>query len=145
MAYGGHTGLSDRTLLARAIAPQSVTTGAIAGAATDMQGWDGVRFEISIGAMTGAGTLDGFVDQSTALAMTNAANISGASLTQVTNANANTVAVIEVWKPTMRYLRLNLTQAANTVIFGATSTRYRRGGSLPPTQSAQQVVRVAVG
>ena len=140
---GHHMGLSDRTLLSQVIAPQAVTTGAVNGTVVDMLGWDGIRFEVNVGAITGAGTIDGFVARSAAANMSNATNITGAALTQVTTGSG--VAVIEVWRPQQRYLRLTLTQAANTVAFGATATRYRRGGNLPPTQAATQVVRIAEG
>lgn len=137
-----HSGLNEITDVRVAVAPQSFGAGAINGVAIDTQGWDGVRFAVGIGAITGAGTMDVVVQRDANSNMTNAVNISGAVLTQVTNANPNSVAVVDVYRPSQRYVRLVMTQAANTVLGGAMATLYRRNGILPPTHTAIQTVEV---
>lgn len=141
-----HDSLSDRTLFRLAVPPQSITGGAVASSTIDTDGYDGVRFEISVGAITGAGVLDARVARSANSNFASSTNIANATLTQVTNANPNAVFVIDVYRPAQRYVQAILTQAANTVIAGCTATLYRRSGILPPpTQSAVQVVRIAEG
>ena len=142
MALGQHDSLADRTLMSMAVNPASLS-GATNGSAIDMQGWDGCCFVISIGAITGAGSLDAKVQSDDNSGFNSATDITNAALTQVVAATNNNVAVIDVYRPTERYLRLVLTQAVNTVLAGATAIRYRRSGILPPTQSAVQVVRLA--
>jgi hypothetical protein len=138
-----HDSLLDSIDVQTEIAPQSMAAGAVNGAIIDTAGWDGVMFSIAIGAITGAGTLDAFVARSANSNFAGAVNINNASLVQVTNANPNSIAVIDVYRPAQRYLRLTLTQAANTVVAGANVNLYRRNGILPSTHTATQVVRVA--
>lgn len=137
-----HDSLSDRTLLVPAMPPQSMTGGAVNGTTVDTLGWDGVRFEFSVGVITGAGVLDARIVRDDNSGFSSQTNIANAALTQVTNASPNSVHVIDVYRPSERYLRAVVTQAANTVIASATATLYRRSGILPPTQTAAQVVRV---
>lgn len=141
-----HDSLFDSTDPATNVPAQSMTGGtAVNGSAVDMQGWDGAAFIINIGAITGAGTLDARITRDDNSGFNSPTNVTGAALTQVTNANPNSVAVIDVFQPSERYLRAVLTQGANTVIAGATVVRYRRNGILPPTTSAAQIVRSVNG
>jgi hypothetical protein len=89
------------------------------------------------------GTADAFVASSANSNLSGAAAITNAALTQVVN--ANTTQIIEVWRPTNRYLMLNSTGHANGAVISATVDLYHRQGILPPTQSAEQVVKVAQG
>jgi len=138
-----HAGLSDSSLVTTHIPPQSMAAGAVNGTAIDMQTWEGVAFHINIGAITGLGALDAFVRTSLVVGMTSPTNVTNAALVQVLAANNNNVAVIEVWRPTQRFIQLVATQSVNTVVAGVTAVQYRRGGILPPTQSAVQYVKVA--
>jgi hypothetical protein len=138
-----HDSLSDRTLVVPAMPPQSMGAGAVNGATIDTLGWDGIRFEISVGVITGAGTLDARVVRDDNSGMSSPTNVANAALAQVVNTTPNTVHVIDVYRPSERYVRAVITQATNTVIASATATLYRRSGLLPPTQTATQVVRVA--
>lgn len=135
-----HT-LSAEVLATQALGPASASSGAKLGAGVDMQGWDGVMFVINIGAITGAGVADAYVVRDDNSGFNSQTNINGAVLTQVVN--ANTLQIIDVFRPSERYVRLILTPGANTVLYSATAIRYRRSGLLPPSQSAEQVVRVS--
>lgn len=137
-----HDSLNDTTDILPAVPPQSFGAGAITGATIDTQGWDGARFEISIGVITGAGVMDAYVKRDSASGFTTSTNITNAALVQVTNANPNTVHVLDVFRPSQRYLKLIMTQATNTVVAGATVTLYKRNGILPPTHTSVQTVRV---
>jgi len=140
----GHGALNDTTDLAVAVNPASLSSGAaVNGTTTDMSGWDGIAFNISIGAITGLGALDAYVQTGANSNASDMANITNAALVQVLAANNNNVAVIDVYRPTGRYVRLVLLQTTNTVVAGATSIRYRREGILPPSHTAVQTVRIA--
>ena len=138
-----HDSLLDSIDVQTTIPPQSFGAGAVNGAVIDTAGWDGVMFSIAVGVITGAGTLDAFVARSANSNFAGNVNINNASLVQVTNANPNSVAVIDVYRPAQRYVRLTLTQATNTVIASANANLYRRNGILPPTHTAFQLVKVA--
>lgn len=138
-----HQALAHDVLFKQAVPPQSMTGGAVNGTVYDTQGWMGVAFVIDIGAITGAGTLDARIMEDTASGFGNATNVTNATLTQVAAASNNNVAIIDYRNPAKRFVRLTLTQAANTVLAGATVVFYGRDGLLPPTQSAIQVVTVA--
>lgn len=138
-----HDSLADRTDPKVAVPPQSFAAGAVTGTTIDTLGWDGACFVISIGAITGAGVMDAYVKRDSASGFTTSTNITNAALVQVTNANPNSTHVIDVYRPTQRYLKLIMTQATNTVVAGATCQLYRRAGLLPPTSSAVQVVKIA--
>lgn len=135
-----HLGLSDRVLTNNHIPMQSASSGAKNGTALDMQGWDGVRFVIPHGTFGVNSTLDGLVQMDDNSGFNSPTNIANSNLTQITTANG--VAQIEIWRPTERYVRLQLTPGVNAVIFGATADQYRRGGAVPATQNAVQTVKV---
>jgi hypothetical protein len=56
--------------------------------------------------------------------------------------NTNTY-MIDVWRPTQRYIRSATQPATANTTFASVAIRYRRGGILPPTQTALQLVKVA--
>ena len=136
---------------AQEIPPQSGSSN-VSGGGADMQGWDGVRFVASIGVITGAGTFDGYVTHSANSNFSGEVNVSGqylgattnAVLTQVTNTNQNTVSIIDIFRPTNRYVRFKAVPAVNTVAFAVNSLRYRRNGLLPPTHVAIQTIFLAM-
>lgn len=144
-----HNSLADSVLTTLEIGPKTANTGTTNGTGVDMQGWEGVMFVVAVGAITGSGKLDGYADMDDNSGFNSATNITGvnatgsnvnAVLTQV--ANANTTHIIDIYRPTERYVRLNLTASVNLVLHGAVAIRYRRAGILPASQSAEQLVRV---
>ncbi len=146
---GTHMGLSDSVLITQELGARTASSGAQNGTGVDMQGWEGVLFVIDVGAITGSGTLDAIAQSDDNSGFNSPTNVSGvnaagvnttASITQVTNANVQVL--LEVYRPTERYVRLVATPAANAVLHQATAIRYRRTGVLPPTQSATQRVQV---
>ena len=138
-----HQSIGHDVLFKQAVPAQSMGSGAVNGAVIDTQGWAGVAFIVEVGAITGAGTLDARITEDTAVGMGSATNVTNATLTQVAAASNNNVAIIDYRLPAKRYVRVILTQAANTVLASATAVLYGRDGILPPTQSAIQVVTVA--
>lgn len=136
-----HMGLSDEVLTTMHITLRSLTASAVNGTAIDMAGWDAVRFVIPHGIFGTNGTLDGLVQTDDNSGFNSPTNVTNSNLTQITNPNG--VAQIEIYRPTERYVRLQLTGQTNGVTGGATADQYRRNGILPPTQSAVQTIKVA--
>lgn len=137
-----HESLSDSVLTTMHITLRSLTASAVNGPAIDMSGWDAVRFTIPHGIFGTNGTLDGLVQTAPDSGFNTVTNVANSNLTQITNANG--VAIIDVWRPTARYIRLQLTGQTNGVTGGAQADQYHRNGILPPTQSAVQTIRVAM-
>ncbi len=93
----------------------------------DVSKFKRVLYEIQIGAITGSGTLDAKLQSAAASSFATPHNLTGASITQVTNANPNTRVTIEVradevqqQNPGDRYVRLAVTIGTNSVLFGVT-------------------------
>jgi hypothetical protein len=137
-----HGGLSSNTLANLDIFPGSGSANVNSNLSVDMQGWDGVAFYIAIGAITGLGTYSAYVQRSAAANMGSPTNVANAALSTACT-TANTLCVLEVWRPSQRYVQCCLSPLVNTVVYSVVSVRYRRGGLLPPTQAATQRVLVA--
>ncbi len=137
-----HGSLSDSVLTTVDLAGRSASAVAN-GTALDMKGWDGVRFVVSLGTFGVNSTFDGLVQASIDSAFTAPINVTNAALVQIAAANANCVAIIDVFRPTQRYVRFQATPAVNAIVYSVVADQYRRNGILPPTQAAQQIVRVA--
>lgn len=135
-----HGGLSSSTLASQEVPPQSAAAN-VNGSGADMQGWDGVAFYIAIGAITGGGTYSAFLDRAVDSAFTAPANIAGANLSAACT-TPNTLTVLEAWRPSQRFVRCRLVLLVAASLVSVVSHRYRRGGLLPPTQSASQRVIV---
>lgn len=139
-----HAPLSNSILTQQEIAPANLAANTN-GTTIDMQGWDGVEFEFNIGVMASGVTFDAYVQNSANSNFSGPTNISGAALTQVANTSNATLQLLDVFKPSLRYVRLSTIPGAG-VFAGVVSRRYRRTGTLPPTQATttNQVVSVVV-
>jgi len=138
-----HLSLSDRVKVTIDINSQ-IASANVNGTVIDMQGWNGCLFVFDIGAMVNGATFDARVVSSANANMSGATNVTNAALTQVTNAgNVNTY-MIDVWRPTDRYLRTATQPATANSTFSGVAIQYGRTGTLPPTQTAAQTVKVAV-
>ncbi len=137
-----HDSLSDSVLTTLEISGRSASAVAN-GTAIDMKGWDGARFVISLGTFGVNSTFDGLVQTAPDSGFNTVTNVANSNLTQIVNANANCIAVVDVFRPTARYIRFQATPAVNAIVYTVVVDQYRRNGILPPTQAAQQVVRVA--
>jgi hypothetical protein len=139
-----HLSLSDSTLPAQDIAPQSASAN-VNGTVMDMQGWDGIQYVFSLGTIASGGTFDARIVSSPNLNMSGATNITSAALVQVTSATPNNAWIIDVYRPADRYLRSATQPATAACLISAVATRYRRTGILPATAAALQTIRVQVG
>lgn len=139
-----HLSLSDSVLYQQEIAPANLSANTN-GTTLDMQGWDGVLYEFNIGVMASGVTFDAYVQNSANSNFSGPINITNAALTQVANTSNATLQILDVFKPSLRYVRVSTVPGAG-VFAGVTSQRYRRTGILPPTQSTttNQVVKVDV-
>lgn len=138
-----HDALSDSTLVALDIAPVSSSAN-VNGTVMDMQGWDGIQYAFMLGTMASGATYDARIVSSANANMSGATNITNAALVQVAvTGNAN-IYVVDIWRPTDRYLRSATQPAVAATLHTSIATRYRRNGVLPPTQVAIQQVKVAV-
>lgn len=139
-----HQALSDNVLVTLDI-PSQIASAGVNGAAIDMRGWEGIEYEFNIGTMAGGATFDARLVASANANMSGNTNITNAALTQVANTSNANLTLIDVWNPTLRYVKLVTTPATANVTFGVVARQYRRGGVLPPTQAATtvQIVKVA--
>jgi len=138
-----HQGPDDSMATTSEIAPASLS-GANNGAGVDMNGWNGVRFIVHVGAMTATATLDAKVQtHEDASFGTGTVDVSGAALTQILAATGGgKVYAIDVWRPGEQFVRIVVTQATAAVLASATATRYRRTGRIPATQTLTELVKV---
>ncbi len=141
---GQHQSLLESNLIKREIDPVSAAAGATNGVGVDMLGWDGVAFIISIGA--GAFTKDAKAQSDTAAGFGGAADIASTNITQLAGGSVNKVVVLDVFRPTNRFVRLVVTiGAVGPALLSALSVRYRATGRLPVTQDVDtaQVLKLA--
>src|SRR5436309_15737602 len=117
-----HSALTDRVLISQDIVD---TTGAanVNGTALDMQGWDGCCFVFNLGAMASGATFDARIGSSANANMSWATNITNAALTQVANTGNTNVAVIDIFRPTNRYLRSAAVPATANVTVSSVAIR----------------------
>lgn len=147
-----HLGLSDQIKTMSVVTARNVSNAGVNGTTVDLgqnstkEGWMGARFVFNIGVLGTNGTFDGVVYQSDNTSFTNAnvcqdaSTNANAALTQVVN--SNTIQIIDVYRPLGRYLRCVATGHTNGSLGSVTADLYRANGTLPPTQVAEQYVKV---
>jgi hypothetical protein len=132
--------------LKRGVEIAGVTASSAAnGNGVDMLGWDGVEFDVNIGAMVATATFDLRVVGSANSNFSGAVNITNANIVQTLAADGNNrVVSVAVHRPTNRYLRVVATPATANVTYAVTSYLYRGQGRLPVTvPTNHQFVAVA--
>lgn len=138
-----HLSLSDSVLAAQDIVPTTGTSN-VNGAIFDMQGWDGIMYLFNIGAITATGTFTAIVNNSANANMAGGAAITNAAVPSVNAASNTNLCILDVYRPTSRYVQSVAQPATANVSFDSVAIRYRRTGLLPPTQSALSVTKVQV-
>jgi hypothetical protein len=136
-----HLSLADSVLISQDIAAQIASAG-VNGTAIDMKGWDGCLFIFNLGTMASGATFDARIMSSANSNFSGNANVTNASIVQVTNAGNANIVMIDVYRSGTRYLKSVTTPATANTTFGSLAVRYRQNGILPPTQVAAQIVRV---
>ena len=119
MGSTAHGNLSDHTVIARGPATTIAGTSAVNGPTIDMQGAQGVRFAV----LFGTSALDNGIkaqegDQSD---LSDAADLAGSStLLEATK----TLAVLDINRPTKRYIRVVALRGTSTTVDGGTADKY---------------------
>ena len=140
-----HQGLSDGVLHILDINSQIASVN-VNGLTIDTQGWDGIEYKFVVGTMANGATFDARVVSSANSNMSGNTNLTNAAITQMTNASNANLVIIDVWRPTNRYVRSAVQAGTANSTFGCVATLYRRTGTTPVTQNAntKEVVKVAV-
>lgn len=140
-----HQALSDSYLHILDISSQ-IASANVNGLTIDTQGWDGIEYKFNLGTMAAGATFDARVVSSANANMAGNTNITNAAVTQLTNASNANMVIIDVWRPTNRYVRSATMPATANSTFGCVATLYRRTGTVPVTQNTNtaQVVKVQV-
>lgn len=145
--HAGQKGSVITVVLAPALVDQSVAN--TLSAVLDMQGYDRVRFIYQLGAMVNGSSLSTWAVESNESNLGNATNIVSAenssvqaALVNVANGDNNTVQVLDIYKPTKRYVGVYVDAVtANITLLGVLGERFRGTGVIPATQpSAHQYV-----
>ena len=115
-------------------------------AVVDMQGYDRVRFIYQLGGMASGASLSTWAVESNESNLGNATNITNAenssqqcALTNITNASNNNVAVLDIYRPTKRYVGVYVDAvSANITLLGVLHERFRGTGVMPPATAREQ-------
>jgi hypothetical protein len=107
----------------------------------DMAGFDGVMFVGIVGTITGSGTANLVVAQSSDDGSTDAYNsLTGLTVTATAAAQSDRVLVLDCFRPTKRYVRTTLTRAVANSIWGGTLAIQYSGKNRPTVQDATTVL-----
>lgn len=130
-----HQSPAEKMAFSLELSPQSIAASTAAnGNGVDMQGWDGVLFVLALGAIDGTQDMKAQSDDNSGFS--SAVDITNAAITQVTATGDDKVYLLDVWRPTERYVRAVVTNGAGAVAdFQAViAVRYRLTGRGPITQ-----------
>lgn len=125
-----------------ALAPANVDQSAAntLSAAIDMQGYDRVRFIYSIGAIANGGSISTWAVSSAESNLGNATNLTNAentsqqiALTNVTNTYNNTCQVIDIYRPSNRYVGVYVDAVTANSTVGVIAELSRGTGTNPVT------------
>ncbi len=139
-----HQALSDSYLHILDINSQIASVN-VNGLTIDTQGWDGIEYKFVVGTMANGATFDARLVSSANSNMSGNTNVTNSPITQLTNASNANLVIIDLWRPTNRYVRSAVQAGTANSTFGCVATLYRRTGTIPVTQNANtvQVVKVA--
>lgn len=127
-----HQGLFDT--IQPVLAVESISgNGAKTTPIIDMKGWNGIAFVYNQGASSGGTTTPIVVSSSDSSSFAASTVIPSGTITPGTA--VNTYAVLDVWRPTGRYVRATATPAG-TVVMGLMAFQYSRTGVLPANGTA---------
>ena len=138
-----HQALSDSVLDIMDISTQ-IASANVNGLTIDTAGWDGIRYVFNIGTMASGATFDARLVSSANANMSGAANVPNALITQLTNASNVNAVIIDLWRPTNRYVRSAVQPATANSTFSSFAVQYRRTGTKPVTAPTTTVQTVKV-
>lgn len=133
--------LLGRMKIVQSVAPVTSNT-ALTETEIDCTGFDRVCHIINVGAMTASGTFDYKVQEDSATGMANAADVTGAALTQVTaSSGANKVYAIDLpVNPAKPFQKAVAACGTANVTVGAIAVLYEGSGTFPKTAATQAVI-----
>ncbi len=126
--------LSDEIKMTLIQAPIAADQSDNDSSSVDMQGFDGVLFIGVAGTISGSGTATLTVEQSADDSTFNV--LTGPEAVATAAAHSDKALMIDVKKPTDRYLRTNMTSAVGNVEYGGTIALQYTARSKPTTQDA---------
>lgn len=109
----------------------------------DMSGWDGVVFLVPVVLSVAGGVATLKVEGNTVNSDTGMAALTGAAAAK-TSATANTLLIVDVYRPVKRYLQGVVTSATQEVTFGNTIAIRYCGDKAPITNGASVATATAV-
>lgn len=140
------THAGEKSILTVALAPALVDQSAAntLSAAIDMQGYDRVRFIYQLGGMGSGASLSTWAVESNESNLGNATNMTNAenssqqiALANVTNTYNNTVQVLDIYRPTKRYVGVYIDAvSANITLMSVIAERFRGTGVVPTAGEA---------
>ena len=125
--------------------PDGSTFAVAAGAAdinsdvVDMQNFENVRFMVGFGAITSGAATSIKVQQGTDATVTDAADLLGTSVT-VADTDDNQVAIVEIYKPRERYLRVVTKRATQNSVVDFAIAELWGAKKLPITDDAATTI-----
>lgn len=132
------THVGQKSLMTVALAPALIDQSAAntLSAPIDMKGYDRVRFIYQLGGITNGGALSTWAVESNESNLGNATNMVNAentsqqvALTNVANTANNSVQVLDIYKPTKRYVGVYVDAVtANITLLGVLAERFRGTG-----------------
>ncbi len=133
--------LLGRMKIVQSVAPVTSDT-ALTETAIDCTGFDRVCHIINVGAMTETGTFDYKVQEDSATGMENAADITGAALTQVKAATgASKVYAIDIpVNPAKPFQKAVAACGTANVTVGAIAVLYEGSGTFPKTAATEAII-----
>ena len=127
--------------IVQSVAPVTSST-ALTATEIDCTGFDRVCHIINVGAMTATGTFDYKVQEAAATGMANAADVTGAALTQVTaSSGANKVYAIDLpVNPAKPFQKAVAACGTADVTVGAIAVLYEGSGTFPKTAAKEAII-----
>ena len=133
--------LLGRMKIVQSVAPVTSNT-ALTETEIDCTGFDRICHIINVGAMTAGGTFDYKVQEDSATGMENAADITGAALTQVKAATgASKVYAIDIpVNPAKPFQKAVAACGTANVTVGAIAILYEGSGAFPKTAATEAII-----
>jgi hypothetical protein len=137
--------LSPNVKVTRVVTAQAAGTSAVNGTVLDMQGFDGVVFVASFGALTATQVTSLKAQDGATANLSDAADLAGSLTGPLADADGNRSLVLEICKPAKRYIRPVINRAtANAVIDSVVAIQYASSKSPTTNDTTVAVAKLRV-
>lgn len=129
---------------------QKVSNGATAGTTevdssiVDMSGWDGCCFIVDLATVVDASVLTLNVQENSANSTSGMATITGATATFTASTSSNKTLIVDVIKPSKRYVRAQFTRTAQNATVNTILCVLYRARSRPTSADASALAQTTV-